>query len=114
MAVGQRYIPGTPVIVEDQESNGTGTMLDTDRVPDASRITPPGQHHSQRSVSGTGNAVSLSLSLTPGFAVAKVESLFHPVIAIPDPDGGYQISLRKDAVPADRDFQLTWVPATST
>jgi len=113
MAVGQRYIPGTPVIVEDQEPNGTGTMLDTDRVPDASRITPPGQHHSQGSIHGSGNSVSLSLTLTPGFPVAKVESLFHPVIAIPDPDGGYQISLRKDAVPADRDFQLTWVPAPS-
>ena len=113
MAVGQRYIPGTPVIVEDQEPNGTGTMLDTDRVPDASRITPPGQHHSQGSIHGSGNSVSLSLTLTPGFPVAKVESLFHPVITIPDPDGGYQISLRKDAVPADRDFQLTWVPAPS-
>lgn len=113
MAVGQRYIPGTPVIVEDQEPNGTGTMLDTDRVPDASRITPPGQHHSQGSINGSGNSVSLSLTLTPGFPVAKVESLFHPVIAIPDPDGGYQISLRKDVVPADRDFQLTWVPAPS-
>jgi Ca-activated chloride channel family protein len=113
MAVGQRYIPGTPVIVEDQEPNGTGTMLDTDRVPDVSRITPPEQHHSQGSINGSGNPVSLSLTLTPGFPVAKVESLFHPVIAIPDPDGGYQISLIKDAVPADRDFQLTWVPAPS-
>lgn len=64
MAVGQRYIPGTPVIVEDQEPNGTGTMLDTDRVPDASRITPPGQHRSQGSINGSGNAVSLSLTLT--------------------------------------------------
>ena len=45
--------------------------------------------------------------------MAKVESLFHPVIVIPDPDGGYQISLKKDAVPADRDFQLTWSPAAS-
>lgn len=43
-----------------------------------------------------------------------MKSLFHPVIAIHDSDGGYQISLRKDAVPADRDFQLTWVPTPST
>ncbi len=42
-----------------------------------------------------------------------MESLFHPVIVIPDRDGGYQISLKKDAVPADRDFQLTWSPALS-
>jgi Ca-activated chloride channel family protein len=109
MVVGQRYIPGTPVIVEDQDPKGLGTILDTDRVPDASRITPPVQAPGQWPI----NPVSLSLSLTPGFPVAKVESLFHPVIVIPDPDGGYQISLKKDAVPADRDFQLTWSPAPS-
>jgi len=110
MAVGQRFISGTPVIVEDQDPNGSGTMLDTDRVPDASRITPPVQKPGQ----GPINPVSLSLALTPGFPIAKVESLFHPVIVIPDPDGGYHISLKKDAVPADRDFQLTWSPAPST
>jgi len=109
MVVGQRYIPGTPVIVEDQDPKGSGTMLDTDRVPDASRITPPVQKSGQWPI----NPVSLSLSLTPGFPVAKVESLFHPIIVIPDPDGGYQVSLKKDAVPADRDFQLTWSPAAS-
>lgn len=110
MVVGRRYIPGTPVIVEDQDPKGSGTMLDTDRVPDASRITPPEQPPSQGSI----NPIGLSLTLTPGFPVAKVESLFHPVIVIPDPNGGYQISLRKDAVPADRDFQLTWSQAAST
>ena len=104
MVVGQRYIPGTPVIVEGQDPQGLGTILDTDRVPDASRMTPPAQAPGQWPI----NPVSLSLSLAPGFPVAKVESLFHPVIVIPDPDGSYQISLKKDAVPADRDFQLTW------
>src|SRR6476659_1593558 len=69
MAVGQRYIPGTPVIVEDQEPKGTGTMLDTDRVPDASRITPPVQAPSR----GPINPLSLSLTLNPGFPVSKVE-----------------------------------------
>ena len=104
MVVGQRYIPGTPVIVEGQGASGSGTMLDTDRVSDGARITPPVQAPGQGSI----NPVSLALSLTPGFPVANVESLFHPVIVIPDHDGGYQISLKKDAVPADRDFQLTW------
>ena len=109
MVVGQRYIPGTAVIVEDQDPNGSGTMLDTDRVPDASRITPPVQYPSQGSI----NPVSLSLTLTPGFPVTNVESLFHPVIVISDPDGGYQISLKRDAVPADHDFHLTWAPVPS-
>ena len=35
MAVGQRYIPGTPVIIEGQAPKGSGAILDTDRVPDA-------------------------------------------------------------------------------
>ncbi len=107
MAVGQRYIPGTPVIIEGQPPKGSGTLLDTDRVPDASRIAPPVQSPGQGSI----NPLSLSLRLNPGFPVAKVESPFHPIITIPDAEGGYQISLRADAVPADRDFQIIWHPA---
>lgn len=38
MVVGPRYIPGTTL---EQAMQGDGTYLDTDRVPDASRITPP-------------------------------------------------------------------------
>ena len=110
MAVGQRYIPGTPVIIEGQAPKGSGTMMDTDRVADASRITPPEQAPGHGSI----NPLSLSLTLNPGFPVAKVESPFHPIIAIPEAEGGYQISLRADAVPADRDFQLIWHPAPRT
>ena len=110
MAVGQRYIPGTPVIIEGQAPQGTGTLLDTDRVPDASRITPRVQSPSP----GSSNPVSLSLILNPGFPVASVESPYHPIIAIRDPDGGFHISLKTDTVPADRDFQLIWHPAART
>jgi Ca-activated chloride channel homolog len=110
MAVGQRYIPGTPVIIENQAPKGTGTILDTDRVPDASRITPPVQAPSR----GLLNPLSLSLTLHPGFPVSKVESSYHPIIVVPDADGGFQISLKADAVPGDRDFQLIWYPAPRT
>ena len=107
MAVGQRYIPGTPVIIEGQAPKGGGMALDTDRVPDASRITPPVQKPNQGSI----NPLSLALTLNPGFPVAKVESPHHEVIVIPDPDGGFQISLKADTAPSDRDFVLTWHPA---
>lgn len=110
MAVGQRYIPGTPVIIEGQAPTGSGTMLDTDRVLDASRITPPMQSPGN----GLLNPLSLSLTLHPGFPIDKVESSFHPIITIPDAEGGYHITLRADAVPADRDFQLSWHPVAST
>jgi len=110
MAVGPRYIPGTPVVIENQAPQGSGTTLDTDLVPDASRITPPVQAPGQGSI----NPVSLSLTLDPGFPVAKVESPFHPIIVIPDQEGGYQVSLKADAVPADRDFLLIWHPTART
>jgi Ca-activated chloride channel family protein len=110
MAVGPRYIPGTPVIIEGQAPQGSGTMLDTDRAPDASRITPPVQSPGH----GSMNPVSLSFTLHPGFPIDKVESPFHPIITIPDAEGGYHVTLRADAVRADRDFQLNWHPAPRT
>ena len=110
MTVGQRYIPGTQVIIEHAPPKGTGTMLETDRVPDASRITPPIQPPAR----GAINPLSLSLTLKPGFPLSKVESPYQPIVVIPDDDGGYHISLKEDAVAADRDFQLVWSPAPHT
>ncbi|MBS0171899.1 MAG: marine proteobacterial sortase target protein [Nitrospira sp.] len=110
MAVGPRYIPGTPVIIEGQPPSGSGTMPDTDRVPDASRITPPVQAPHD----GPVNPLSLSVTLSPGFPTEQIESPYHPIITIPDADQGYQVSLKEETVPADRDFQLTWRQAPRT
>ncbi|MDP1947850.1 MAG: marine proteobacterial sortase target protein [Nitrospirota bacterium] len=107
MVVGPRYIPGTAVLVEDQPQAGQGMALDTDRVPDASRVTPPFEQPAYGSI----NPVSLSVDLAPGFPLGKLESASHPILIIPESDGRRHISLRHDAVPADRDFQLTWQPA---
>ncbi|MFK7767111.1 MAG: VIT domain-containing protein [Mariniblastus sp.] len=38
LVVAPRYISGSPL---SRESSGSGTVVDTDRVPDASHITPP-------------------------------------------------------------------------
>ncbi|SPP63483.1 marine proteobacterial sortase target protein [Nitrospira lenta] len=105
MVVGPRYIPGTAMVMEDQPP-GNGWSLDTDRVPDASRITPPVQHPN----AGPINPVSLNIDLAPGFPLGKLESPYHQVLTIAEPDGRQHITLREDAVPADRDFVLTWKP----
>ncbi len=107
MVVGPRYIPGTPVLVKDQPQGGRGFALDTDHVSDASRVTSPVEHP------GTGliNPVTLSVDLAAGFPLGKLESASHPILIVPEPDGRRQVTLRQDAVPADRDFQLTWQPA---
>src|SRR5437870_3799266 len=52
LVVAPRYVPGTPV---DGPLTGEGTALDTDLVPDASRITPPVL------LPGQPNPVNLSL-----------------------------------------------------
>ncbi|MGQ0809927.1 MAG: marine proteobacterial sortase target protein [Nitrospiraceae bacterium] len=107
MVVSPRYIPGLPVIIEDQPP-GPGWARDSDRVPDASRITPPVQHPDGRPI----NPVTLTLDLAPGFPVGNLESTSHPIIVVPEADGRRHISLRENSVPADRDFQLTWQPAS--
>ena len=106
MVVGPRYIPGTPVIIEE-EPQGSGWSLNTDRVADASRITPPVQHPHR----GHINPVSLTIDLAAGFPLGKIESAYHEILIIPDQDGRRHITLRQEHVPADRDFQLTWQPA---
>lgn len=110
MAVGPRYIPGTPVIIEGHPPQGSGTMPDTDRVPDASRITPPVHTPNE----GHVNPLSLSVTLSPGFPVEHIESPFHPIITIPDEAHRYHIALKEESVPSDRDFQLTWRQAPRT
>ncbi|BFU95662.1 MAG: conserved protein of unknown function [Nitrospira sp.] len=105
MVVGPRYIPGTPVIMEDQPP-GQGWSFDTDRVTDASRITPP-LTRSEHPI----NPVSLSIDLAAGFPPALIESPSHPILVVTEPDGRRQISLRVERVPADRDFVLRWKAA---
>ena len=106
MVVGPRYIPGTPVVLEDLPP-GHGWSLDTDRVTDASRITPPVEHPDR----GPINPVSLTIDLAAGFPLGKIESPYHEILTIAAPDGRQHITLRRDHVPADKDFQLTWQPA---
>jgi Ca-activated chloride channel homolog len=106
MVVGPRYIPGTPVIIEDQ-SQGNGWSVNTDRVSDASRITPQVQHPHH----GPINPVSLTIDLAAGFPLGTIESPYHEILTVADPDGRRHITLRQDHVPANRDFQLTWQPA---
>jgi Ca-activated chloride channel family protein len=106
MVVGPRYIPGTPVVMEDQQP-GNGWSLDTDRVPDASRITPPVQHPGDNPI----NPVSLNIDLAPGFPLGTIESPSHDILTIAEPDGRRHLTLRADTVPADQDFVLTWKPS---
>ena len=87
------------LLVEDDEMighslrealQGQGWSVDTDRVPDASRITPPVQHPAK----GFLNPVELMIDLEPGFEVGKLESPYHQIL---DVRGERTIGRRGDA-----------------
>ena len=70
MVVGPRYVPGAPL---PGESQGTGTAPDTDRVLDASRITPPTLAAGER----TGRDLSVKLHLDAGVPIEDLASISH-------------------------------------
>tara|TARA_R110002124_G_scaffold38253_4_gene121452 strand:- start:9396 stop:11786 length:2391 start_codon:yes stop_codon:yes gene_type:complete len=105
LVVGPRYIPGRAHPVNF--AGGTGWARDTNRVPDASKITPPLRDEG----AGKGNPVTLEITLAAGFDIGKITSPGHDTTtARPDP-GRAVVRLDGDAVPADRDFVLRWAPA---
>lgn len=103
LVVGPRYIPGSPT-----GYTGSGASPDTDRVPDASRITPPVLHPQRHP---PANPVRLRVELDAGVPLARLYSPYHPIILRELGDGKRLIELAAGEVPADRDFELNWTPA---
>ncbi len=113
LVVAPRYIAGNPL---DRDQVGLGVELDTDAVPDASRITPP------RLVEGFDPKVALGISVElslAGLADAKnkagtdtagLEDLACSQHAVRTGIGGgaIKITLSKDNEPLNRDFVLRW------
>jgi Ca-activated chloride channel homolog len=74
LVVAPRYIPGTPL---DGAGVGDGYALDTDAVPDASRITPPVL------LKGFPNPVRLTIGVDidpAGLPLGEVRSSLHAVV----------------------------------
>jgi Ca-activated chloride channel family protein len=94
LVVAPRYIPGTPIAGPQA---GDGRHLDTDAVPDASRITPPVL------LPGFPNPLRLSIDVDidpAGLVLGDVRSSLHTVS---DLNGTIRI---KPGERADRDFVL--------
>lgn len=108
MVVAPRFIPGVPVETEESVPGfeGTGWALNTDQVPDASRISPPVLHPDD----GKTNPVRMDVSLNAGFPLAALESPSHAIDAAEQEDGSFRIRFAQNSVPADRDFVLSWTP----
>ena len=101
MVVGPRYIPGAPAL---EPPTGTGTRADTDRVPDASRVTPPVLAPGQRS----GHDISIELQADAGAGIEGFEVPTHEVVSRRQADGSLHLTLaEKESIP-NRDFVLRY------
>lgn len=111
-----RYIPGTPLAGRSPpegsqpDRRGSGWAADTDRVPDASLITPPVTLRSD------DHRVTLRADIEAGVPLESVASRYHPV-SVTELDaarGRYGVTLSSDRTPMDHDLELTWRPVPDT
>jgi Ca-activated chloride channel homolog len=106
MTVGPRYIPGTTAVGHA----GTGWAMDTDSVPDASRITPAVRNPNSR----PGHDISVTVDLDTGFDTAAVKSVSHNVKVTRGDDGRQHVELESGATIPNKDFILEMQQAQST
>lgn len=99
MVVGPRFIPGAPT-----GASGTGIAPDTDKVPDASRITPPVLPPEIRS----GHDISLSVDLEAGLPVNKIWSKSHDVEIETLGISKYRVALKEEDSIPNKDFILEY------
>ncbi|MCY0994978.1 VIT and VWA domain-containing protein [Nannocystis sp. ILAH1] len=103
--VGPRYLPGERLARGDL---GTGTSADTDRVPDASRISPPLLGHGMR----TGHDLSISVVAEAATPITSWIAPAHSIDADAG-DGRLRVALaRRDELP-NRDFVLRYRSAAA-
>ena len=99
MVVGPRYIPGQPT-----GKQGGGWAPDTDRVPDASRITPPVTKEGTRA----GHDISLEVALDAGVPIESLASPSHAIsVERPGTDQAL-VRLQSKSVIPNKDFILRY------
>lgn len=111
LVVGPRYNPAPIVQSVDFRNDGSGWGATTsDPVPDRDRISPPVADPAK---SAPLNPTSITVRLKAGFALGEVKS-HHHIVKMESPDSTTRVvTLADGAVPADRDFELTWKPAAA-
>jgi Ca-activated chloride channel family protein len=102
MVVGRRYIPGTPGGL--RPPRGSGRRHGTDRVPDASRVTPPAAARGTRA----GHDISVEVSLDAGVPVEGLKSTSHEIdVERPSPSSA-RVRLKSRAAIPNKDFRLRY------
>jgi Ca-activated chloride channel family protein len=95
MVVGPRYVPGSPT-----GAQGNGFAPDTDRVPDASRVTPQPVPEGMRA----GHDVSIDITLDAGVPIDALSSKTHDVNVERPDDRHARVRLKDEATIPNKDF----------
>jgi Ca-activated chloride channel family protein len=127
MVVGPRYIPGTPTSkmpelpnelkgkvgeseapldapLDGADPSGTGVAPDTNRVPDASRITPPVLKPGYR----TAHDISLAVSLDAGVPIQDIQIINHKAkVDRVEASGATAVLSPADSIP-NKDFVMKY------
>ncbi len=103
MVVAPRYIAGNLKVSATEQ---LGWSPNTDQVADAARITPP----VLRPEAGPANPVSIRVELDAGVPIAQLDSPYHRVDVRTISASRRLVELADGAVPANKDFELTWAP----
>lgn len=100
MVVGPRYIPGTP----KGRKAPRGRLPNTDRVPDAARLTPAQVGRGLRA----GHDIAVEVSLDAGVPVEGLKSPSHEIDVERPSSSGARVRLKeRDAIP-NKDFILRY------
>ncbi|MGT2438761.1 marine proteobacterial sortase target protein [Bradyrhizobium betae] len=111
LVVGPRYNPAPIVQSVDFRQDGSGWgATNSDPVPDRDRISPPVLDPAKNA---PVNPTSITVHLKAGFALGEIKSHHHNVKVESPDDTTRIVTLADGAVPADRDFELTWKPAAA-
>jgi len=113
MTITPRYIPGTtPASTEETaplQANGHGWAMNTDQVPDASRITPF-LNPVAATTANPINPITLTATLDMGMPLNDISSAYHDVV-LKREGKRYQLKLTQGRVSMEQDFVLSWEPA---
>jgi Ca-activated chloride channel family protein len=100
MVVGPRYVPGAAT----GRKTPPGRQPNTDRVPDASRISPPAAEAGTRA----GHDISVEVSLDAGVPVEGLKSPSHEIDVDRTSPTGARVRLKDLAVIPNKDFVLRY------
>jgi Ca-activated chloride channel family protein len=102
MTLTPRYISGQAL----PDKQGNGWSADTDRVPDASLVTPP------QVTASKNHKISLTADVNAGMPLEIIASRYHPV-SVSESGGHYVVELTDAQTIMDHDFELVWQPVPS-